>query len=90
MTRTGKVSKSLTKEHQGRPVGFLAAWLLKGSECVSLEEHRGELTPLTLVFSQYERLEAREYLMTLPNGDTLVSFERPLRDGEPSEPLLFQ
>ena len=77
----GKGKKS--KHAVGRSLGLLAAWLL-GDYNGPPHEHSNRLTALALSLS--DRTEGRRYLMTMPNADTVATFERTRREGEPEEP----
>jgi hypothetical protein len=69
---------------QGRPLGYLAAWLMAGRGCdvVSAAYHgkRVKVTP-------QQRRDARRRILEVPGGTDLASWERLQRAGEPCEPL---
>lgn len=67
----------------GRPVGFLAAWLLKSGRAGSKAEH---WSPPFLKSSLAERQTARDSVERKDNGPAMLLKERPTADGEPSEP----
>ena len=68
--------------HAGRPVGFLAHWLL--TEASTREAHKSK--DLLRSFSRADRSHARHIVAGLPGGETLLERERVARDGEGSEP----
>ena len=69
---------------QGRPLGLLAAWVLKCGDFVSRDCHCDRFTPFA--FSQEERKRARDYALALPGGVAIAGAERPQRPGEEIEP----
>jgi hypothetical protein len=71
------------KRSQGRPLGFLVAWLNLGQDLDSRESHWDKAGwP-----SQEVRMQHRCVLESLPGGQDILSFERELRDGEDIEPV---
>lgn len=70
---------------QGRPIGFLCAWLRE--QC----DHDERTDHIRFNPSYQQRLEARQWLMTNAAGaaDFSETHERPLRDGEDSEPKVI-
>ena len=80
LTRTSNPSKG--RGSQGRPCGFLAAWLqMPGT---SKEAHMQKSQWRTL--SLEERREARRSMAGLATGTHLLNFEREKWEGEQSEP----
>ena len=65
---------------QGRPAGFLAAWLKAGSSCATHAEH------MKVALSFDDRRAARTELYLADRGADLLAYERPKLDGEDSEP----
>ena len=82
---TRHIHDNMMDPNAGRPLGLLVAWLLCANNFNDLEEH--ECPFLIKCLLRSERIKAREWLKTLPNGLKLLSFERKQRDGEPEEPL---
>jgi hypothetical protein len=78
ISRTSNASR--WKPQQGRPLGTLVAWLRKASE------HPDQPGHIYSIPSPKERRDARTWLMTLPNVESFLSLERPLRPGEADEP----
>ena len=72
------------RKGQGRPLGFLTAWLLQGAARISGQEHvhRSRAT-------HAERVAGREHLATLEGSGQLFDKERERVDGEPEEPVNF-
>ena len=91
-TRTSIQAKAMTTSAnpsantaaKGRPVGYLSAWLASGCHhaCTDKATH---WTPLHEPTWQ-QRDEARAAVAALPDGEQLLSKERPRRAGEDSEP----
>ena len=75
LTRTSRASKHRVGPgfSQGRPLGFMMAWLDQCYACDTKEDHWKKE-----VFEQdYPiRLKARAHLLTMPNGEELTKFER--------------
>jgi hypothetical protein len=88
MDRTCEGSGLRTRSGQGRPLGFLAAWLLRGPKCSVKELHSNLKKTLGTRTFQEERLAARQYLKQFPEFQILFELERPPRDGEGEEPEL--
>ena len=94
---TDKVTTASTRkgaEGQGRPLGFLAAWLMDSSLHSSKEDHQASKRSLGSEDSYEKRLEARMYLRILagrdPDVQALFAQERPATAGEDAmggEPL---
>ena len=67
---------------QGRPLGFITAWLQQGETLATRAEHWNRTTwP-----SHAQRARAREDLTQWSGGAELLLFERPLRPDEATEP----
>ena len=74
---------ALTSHMSGRPLGLLAAWLLL--EDVPDGDHTNPFRMGGI--SRVERLAAREFVMTLPNGPLLADRElRPPPGGDAEPP----
>lgn len=67
---------------QGRPLGYLAAWLAR---CELYETQRDHMVFETTI-SWEERSAAREFLHGIEGIDVLFAAERPRREGEEDEP----
>ena len=67
---------------QGRPLGFLMAWL---QDC-GQKDHKDHLM-LTINISWARRQQGRAALREVPGSEALFAQERARRDGEPEEPL---
>ena len=79
LTRTAKAGR---KASQGRPLGFLMAWLAMGAACRHKAEHWNKANwP-----NQEQRAAARESLKRQPGGEALLAMERPLGPDEAEEP----
>ena len=71
---------------QGRPLGFLLAWLKEQNQRTSAYEH----VHSTLAHLQYEtRRASRISFRSLPNADHFARRERPKRSGEDDEPRII-
>ena len=72
---------------QGRPLGLLMLWLTKAQVSPN---HSSRECKLELGSAAYhaERFAARQALKNLPGTTPLFTAERPLREGEPEEPLV--
>lgn len=83
-TVKGSARQTQAARSQGRPLGYLAAWLARGAALDSKEDHWGSEGQPTLE----ERVAARANVKELGGADAsgLVAAERPKRDGEVSEP----
>ena len=80
MTRTLRPG---SRPFQGRPLGFLSAWLLHCNRFAEKDSHM-KFKP-TLV----QRVEGRSLVKSLTRGLRFLALERPLRDGEREEPDNF-
>ena len=67
---------------QGRPLGLLCSWLALSLNHGSKEEHHAAAKDI----NKAQRLSARTLLKQVPQCKSLLERERPLRDGEESEP----
>lgn len=83
MTRTSRPSER--KAAQGRPLGFLGAWLAAAQSHQDRDSHRSKMWLATGIARQ-QRVAARACLRQLPGGAELLSCERPKADSEDSEP----
>ena len=72
---------------QGRPLGLLMLWLQKSEESAN---HASRACKVELGSEAYlpQRISARQALKDLPGTMPLFAAERPLRPGEPEEPLV--
>lgn len=77
-TRTSVAGR---KQGQGRPLGFLAAWLARGPTCATAPEHAA-LAEIDVA----ERKAHRASLRARPEADFLRACERAPKLGEESEP----
>ena len=66
----------------GRPLGWIAAWLALGNECLFGEEHRQCQIP-----TLSQRQVARAELSAVPGAADLFAVERPKGEGEGGELL---
>ena len=77
------VSPLASRKAQGRPLGYLVAWLLKASSAPTLLQHS------VVRISLEERKAAREYLKGLvgthPAAQQLLGCEKPPHGPEPEE-----
>ena len=74
------------KPGQGRPLGYLAAWLLHAAEYTAVEH-----SDRRLVLSRERRVAARHALHDIPNSAKLFEKERgPPHPGEDGEPDNFK
>ena len=70
---------------KGRPLGYLEAWLLDGTNHANKAEHwTAENEIVATTFDK--RTAARDMLALHPGGRQLLQRERPLRHGESDEP----
>ena len=69
---------------QGRPAGFLGAWLKAGAACATREEH------MAVAVTLEQRKAARAELALAFRGADLLEYEAPKKDGEESEPEIFR
>ncbi len=77
------------REGQGRPLGFLAAWLMYPAlhqSCRTKEHHHHVKAILSKAAARKQRMEARERLRRCPGTACLFESERAQREGEPDEP----
>eukprot|EP00971_Amphidinium_carterae_P146252 2899074-Amphidinium_carterae.5 len=81
LTRTAKAGSAGTGT--GRPLGFLARWLLSGG-CGDRAAHWKK--DKWYEFSQVQRHDARSQLADLPGGQDLLALERQRHASEPEEP----
>ena len=82
--RTVRASDALGREGQGRPIGLLMSWLRRANTVASADEH---VAMRAASFSQHERMEARAYFYSLPNGQAWAEeHERRRRSRETDEP----
>ena len=70
---------------KGRPLGFMSLWLRRQDWFASKEEHLNVFSFAMLASMVDERVEAREFLRSLPEGPRMCEAERPRRHGEPIE-----
>ncbi len=80
------------REGQGRPLGFLAAWLMYPhlhEGCRTKEQHYQVKAALSKAHALEQRMEARERLRRVLGTARLFESERPQREGEPDEPLVL-
>jgi hypothetical protein len=84
LTRRMTGAKQAGRLGQGRPLGLATAWLAKGSECATKEDHK--LAALTL--SKEERAAGRLSLQAISGSDVSALFanERPCDADEGEEP----
>ena len=61
-------------------------WLLRCNEYFNRYDHKNQFNMMLCAVMRQERIDAREYLSTLPFGPELLSKERPQRTDEPEEP----
>ena len=73
------ICHSVVQSGKGRPLGYLAAWLMVASDQSDHAHYAHEPT-------LEKRKEAREVLKTLVGAAALMALERPQREGEPEEP----
>ena len=79
--KTKTLNSSDRRPHQGRPVGFLAAWIRDGQSCDTASSHNRACIP-----SLASRRAARQIVTAELNFQDFASKERAVRDGEGSEP----
>lgn len=85
LTRTQKASASASQQAQGRPLGFMASWLLEAGHFPTANDHKGAWG-LQLAAAKERRVAARAVLRTCAAFEALAMRERPRREGEGSEP----
>jgi len=83
---TRRCTASASKPAQGRPLGYLTAWLLRGLLCDSRDEHMDAEQRRGIPHT--ERADARQWLALQPGGANLLRLERQPRDGEGPGPEL--
>eukprot|EP00971_Amphidinium_carterae_P342733 6482145-Amphidinium_carterae.1 len=90
MTRTarGRMKQGAETKVAGRPLGFLALWLEKGSQVSSKEAHRNKDS--LQAFTHAERLAARVKLLETASGRDLSTHERAQQQDEGIEPETMQ
>ena len=71
------------KRAQGRPLGYLCAWLQAGCRCTVTDRQSHRRANI----SRADRIVAREALTLLEGSADLLADERPRADGEPEEPM---
>ena len=71
---------------QGRPLGYLVAWLSRGHQHETQQEHMN-CEDCEVAISLEDRSAARERLQQTLGFEGLFAGERPRRDGEDDEPL---
>lgn len=83
-TTKGASRQTPAARSQGRPLGYLAAWLARGAALDSKEDHWGPEGQPT----KEERTASRANVKEMGGTDAmgLLASERPKRDGEESEP----
>lgn len=79
LTRTSKASERSNRRGQGRPLGYLAAWLATNDQDTR-EEHRAFMPAIE------ERRRLRQEYSASVAFKALESSERPPRAGEEEEP----
>lgn len=85
LTRTARgIANTRGRAHAGgRPLGYLAAWLRSAS---SFDNKAGHWSHAALRPSVEARRAARREIATAVGGQDLLSYERPVRPEEQSEP----
>ena len=76
-----RTSNPGSKKSKGRPLGFLAAWLLSHAGCLTQADHVFGCRP-----SKVLRARARRDLARSPNAASFFQKEAPKDDGDESEP----
>ena len=82
MDRTANASRIAAKSHQGRPLGFLIAWLLRSHRHATRKDHFYDRE-----IPHAERASARQWAKTQPAIEFFLDKERHVKRGEPEEPL---
>jgi len=77
-----RTSHSGHRRSQGRPLGFLLAWIMQGDEHAARHDH----VHFSRAPSKRSRKYARALLMTFYGADLIAELERPKRDDESDEP----
>ncbi len=83
LTRSANASKKGNNPGQGRPLGFLAAWLLH-SDAASREDHASATGFIT-----FDERKAERAKFQCHTGRLLLQFERPQEPDEDSEPEII-
>ena len=78
--RRSRTADKTSKKAQGRPLGYLAAWLMASGEYANNQAH-GDFKP-----THDERRVARATLAGQRHADTFFKFERSPRTSEDEEP----
>ena len=79
-----KTANAGPKKGQGRPLGFLSAWLLAGKDCGTKDDHMRYKVTLK------QRQEGRTLLALLPGSEDFFAFEADKKnDADPDEPVEF-
>jgi hypothetical protein len=73
------------RKGQGRPIGFLVAWL-RCCGCPSKSDHQQLKTDLGKLNKIHERRSARAWLHGRPGAAQVFGLERAVEAGENSEP----
>jgi hypothetical protein len=84
--RLNRTSEAGAREHQGRPLGQLAQWLLMANQTGSYAEHSA-LKRDGDRLSYPRRLAGRAWLAQQPGTAQLFELERPRRPDEREEPV---
>ena len=79
-----KTCNAGAKKGQGRPIGYLVAWLQAGCR------HEGKDQHMPHEVTHEDRVRARHFFYTLPGSIDFLNTERLPYDGEGSEPEVFQ
>lgn len=82
-TSQGAARVTLKNIGQGRPLGFLTAWLMEQDE---YEDQSSHVRAPAHVFTYQKRCKARAHLKTIPGAAQFFAFEREKAGGEESEP----
>ena len=83
--RTNRGTDTVWLAARGRPIGFLAAWLLEGDRYDTEEEHTNQFVISALDYDT--RRQARESIRNDAGYVDLASHERGKRLGEGDEPV---
>ena len=68
LSRSSQVAFQPLRPARGRPVGFLALWLLRGRQFTSKDEHHNGFAFALLASAMEERVDARAMIATVPQG----------------------
>ncbi len=71
---------------QGRPLGYLAAWLLQDKNLMHRIYRENHIYEPHAQPPRVDRVMARNMLKDIEGIENLFECERPRRDGEPEEP----